>query len=92
MSANFKALFPAVPMDLCLVVITQNSVKKNFEGSNLKSILSKGLKDRPTLVYVSICYLYLIKASSKARFRPQTFHEPNLIRSKADPKYLDRLY
>ena len=48
-SANFKALFPAVPMDLCLLVVKQNSVKKkNFEGSNLKSILSKGLKDRPS--------------------------------------------
>ena len=27
----------------------------------------------------------------KARFRRRTFHEPNLIRIKADPNYLDRL-
>ena len=28
---------------------------------------------------------------AKARFRRRTFHEPNLIRIKADPNYLDRL-
>ena len=27
----------------------------------------------------------------KARFKRRTFHEPNLIRIKADPNYLDRL-
>ena len=27
----------------------------------------------------------------KARFRRRTFHEPNIIRIKADPNYLDRL-
>ena len=30
------------------------------------------------------------KRASKARFRRRTFHEPNLIRIKADPNYLDR--
>ena len=28
---------------------------------------------------------------TKARFRRRTFHEPNLIRIKADPNYLDQL-
>ena len=28
---------------------------------------------------------------TEARFRRRTFHEPNLIRIKADPNYLDRL-
>ena len=28
---------------------------------------------------------------TKTRFRRRTFHEPNLIRIKADPNYLDRL-
>ena len=32
-----------------------------------------------------------IKRVTKARFRRRTFHEPNLIRIKADPSYLDQL-
>ena len=31
-STNFKALFPAVPTDLCLLVLKQNSVKKTSKG------------------------------------------------------------
>ena len=33
----------------------------------------------------------LVYKLNKARFRRRTFHEPNLIRIKADPNYLDRL-
>ena len=38
--------------------------------------------------------LFLLKmeeTNCKPRFRRPTFHEPNLIRIKADPNYLDRL-
>ena len=31
------------------------------------------------------------QAGTKVRFRRRTFHEPNLIRIKADSNYLDRL-
>ena len=34
-------------------------------------------------------YLYFL-ILIKARFRPRTFHEPNLIRINVDPNYLER--
>ena len=34
-STNFKALFPAVPMDLFSTGLKTKLTKKNFEGSNL---------------------------------------------------------
>ena len=37
------------------------------------------------------CLNYSVKLQLKARFRRRTFHEPNLIRIKTDPNYLDRL-
>ena len=41
--------------------------------------------------FVSLEMLHLCtRDKSKARFRRRTFHEPNLIRIKADPNYLDR--
>ena len=41
----------------------------------------------------SFLFLWLINVRlvTKARFRRRTFHEPNLIRIKTDPNYLDRL-
>ena len=43
------------------------------------------------LHYRTLTVLEETKKPPKARFRRRTFHEPNLIRIKADPNYLDRL-
>ena len=37
------------------------------------------------------CLKHKLFQETKARFRRRTFHEPNLIRIKADPNYLDQL-
>ena len=49
------------------------------------------------LIKVPFVYLFFYNGTSpfrsalKARFRRRTFHEPNLIRIKAAPSYLDQL-
>ena len=49
------------------------------------------------LLLLLLCYVNLLFRIYKgawggpqAQFRRQTFHEPNLIRIKADPNYLER--
>ena len=44
------------------------------------------------IIIIVIIIIIIIIILNKARFRRQTFHEPNLIRIKTDPHiYLDRL-
>ena len=52
------------PFQHCRWILLIGLLKK-LEGSNLKSIIFKGSKDRPTLGYVNLYYLYLIKATPK---------------------------
>ena len=49
------------------------------------------LEDSYILIQWWILGLLRFICKDKARFRHRTFHEPNLIRIKADPNYLDRL-
>ena len=65
---------------------------------NIKSFLNREKKENwtsdITTFVLKICCIFTtlnLKTILKVRFRLRTFHEPNLIRIKADPNYLDRL-
>ena len=65
--------------------MTQAARKKNSDFSQQESIAA--LVTSPGALPLS----YRRFEGVKARFRRRTFHEPNLIRIKADPNDLDRL-
>ena len=42
-------------------------------------------------MWIKANYVFLPLVQTKAWFRRRSFYEPNVIRIKADPNYLDRL-
>ena len=68
----------------------EGSSRRQFSQATLKSVINSRMRvnwgnSRVGSYFTSSLDLY------KARFRRRTFHEPNLIRIKTDPNYLDRL-
>ena len=95
------------PWALVWVILEKNFLQTDFEGKKSykeipcsngflcqgKNSITKGLVKKILVQTKSSISPVKLSApkQNQVRFRRRTFHEPNLIRIKADPNYYDRL-
>ena len=79
-------------MHRIIVLLLLESVCSSVSGKKNEKFIVSSLEMAEEINTMNVGYALFKRASIfKDRFRRRTFHEPNLIRIKAEPNYLDGL-